>query len=87
MERNKHFGLAAAVFALALTLPLVARAKVIYVDDDANGLNNGTSWFNAYRFLYDAMADAKAKTVTQNPAWAEAHPTERLFLSMFRSLR
>ncbi len=34
-------------------------AKVIYVDDDANGLNNGTSWGNAYQFLQDALADAK----------------------------
>ncbi len=36
-----------------------AQAKVIYVDDDANGLNDGSSWVNAYRFLRDALADAK----------------------------
>jgi hypothetical protein len=44
--------------ALAASLP-TASGKTIYVDDDANGLNNGTSWGNAYRFLQDALADAK----------------------------
>ncbi|MCX5638404.1 MAG: hypothetical protein NTX52_12040, partial [Planctomycetota bacterium] len=34
--------------------------KIIYVDDDANGLNNGTSWQNAYKFLQDALADANS---------------------------
>ncbi len=42
-----------AVFALT-------EGKTIYVDDDANGLNNGTSWQNAYKFLQDALADANA---------------------------
>ena len=34
--------------------------KTIYVDDDANGLNNGSSWVNAYKFLQDALADANS---------------------------
>jgi hypothetical protein len=34
--------------------------KIIYVDDDANGLNNGTSWTNAYKFLQGALADANS---------------------------
>ena len=33
---------------------------IIYVDDDANGLNNGSSWENAYNYLQDALADARS---------------------------
>jgi predicted outer membrane repeat protein len=38
----------------------VATGKIIYVDDDANGLNDGASWENAYKFLQDALADANS---------------------------
>jgi hypothetical protein len=33
--------------------------RIIYVDDDANGLNDGSSWQNAYKFLQDALMMAK----------------------------
>jgi hypothetical protein len=33
--------------------------RIIYVDDDAVGTNDGSSWQNAYTFLQDALADAE----------------------------
>ena len=33
--------------------------RIIYVDDDANGLNDGSSWQNAYKFLQDALMMAR----------------------------
>ncbi len=33
-------------------------AKIIYVDDDAAGVNDGSSWENAYIYLQDALVDA-----------------------------
>jgi hypothetical protein len=52
---NKIFQLL-SFFALAVT----AQAKIIYVDVNATGLDNGTSWTNAYANLQDAIADADA---------------------------
>jgi len=43
---------------VALSLLLAAAtcpAKTIYVDDDANGLSNGTNWADAYMYLQDAL--------------------------------
>ena len=37
-----------------------AYGKIIYVDDDSIGANDGTSWENAYNFLQDALADANS---------------------------
>ena len=33
--------------------------RIIFVDDDANGLNDGSSWQNAYKFLQDALMMAR----------------------------
>ena len=43
---------------LFVTLASAANEKIIYVDDDAVGKNDGTSWQNAFRFLQDALANA-----------------------------
>ena len=50
---------AACVVGVLVLAVVPVGAKTIYVDDDANGLNNGTSWSNAYRFLLDALTEAK----------------------------
>jgi len=45
---------------LLASLCTAAAGKTIYVDDDAAGLNNGSSWENAYVYLQDALADANS---------------------------
>jgi hypothetical protein len=34
--------------------------RIIYVDDDAAGANDGSSWFDAYKYLQDALMMASA---------------------------
>jgi hypothetical protein len=41
-------------------VPSPLAAQIIYVDDDANGANNGTSWADAYNHLQDALAEANS---------------------------
>jgi len=58
MERSRQSATTAIICIATLILCTPAPAKIIYVDDDANGLNNGASWQDAYRHLQDALADA-----------------------------
>jgi len=45
---------------LLFVLISVATGKIIYVDVDAKGVNDGTSWADAYKYLQDALADANS---------------------------
>jgi len=51
--------LATTIFLLAIGCTSLA-GEVIYVDDDANGANDGTSWTDAYMYLQDALIDANS---------------------------
>ncbi|MHC4440374.1 MAG: right-handed parallel beta-helix repeat-containing protein, partial [Planctomycetota bacterium] len=58
-----------------------AYSKVIYVDDDAVGLNDGSSWNNAYTFLQDALIDANdlEKPVEIRVAQGTYKPNQGIF--------
>jgi hypothetical protein len=60
MERNKQFTAAATVCAVLLGIYSPGFGKIIYVDDDAPAPGDGSSWRTAYKYLQDALADAKA---------------------------
>ena len=45
-------------FPLGLALDVPKPPKIIYVDVDANGLNNGSSWADAFYYIQDALAVA-----------------------------
>ncbi len=57
-ERNPAVLAIVLAFGMPAFLTASAGAAVIYVDDDAHGLKNGSSWADAYNYLQDALADA-----------------------------
>ncbi|MCP4260916.1 MAG: hypothetical protein GY774_25910 [Planctomycetes bacterium] len=49
-----------SVFLVMLCVTKPADGGIIYVDADAGGVNNGSSWADAYNFLQDALIVAEA---------------------------
>ncbi|MHC4543296.1 MAG: choice-of-anchor Q domain-containing protein [Planctomycetota bacterium] len=50
--------LALLVFVLVVGAPVAAGGQIIYVDADADGANNGSSWSDAFNYLQDALTAA-----------------------------
>ena len=60
METRGKLGIVATVCVLVACLSPSATAKVIYVDDDATGANDGAFWVNAFVHLQSALAVAQS---------------------------
>ncbi len=58
--RRTHLIICLAAWFLLLSLVNSSEGRIIYVDDDATGSNDGSNWKNAYNYLQDALADAKS---------------------------
>ncbi|UCC96851.1 MAG: MBL fold metallo-hydrolase [Phycisphaerales bacterium] len=76
---NQTIRLTLSVLIISVFLT-AAGAKTIYVDADATGANNGTSWADAYTFLQEALADANQaeKPVEVRVAQGTYRPNEGL---------
>jgi predicted outer membrane repeat protein len=48
------------MLVILLCISTCSYARLIYVDSDAPGNNNGTSWENAYKYLQDALSESIA---------------------------
>ena len=46
------------LFVLVVGAPVAAGGQIFYVDDDAPGANDGSSWPDAFNYLQDALAAA-----------------------------
>jgi predicted outer membrane repeat protein len=65
LERNqkmqtRKWGIKVAILCLCLGVASTCPAKVIHVDVDAAGANDGSSWADAYNYLQDALMFATA---------------------------
>ena len=58
--RGCFYNIAVIYILLAVCYNCAFAGRIIYVDDDAVGANDGSSWQNAYIYLQDAFADANS---------------------------
>ena len=59
---NTDIVLIISALLVGMLAPPAAAAKIIYVDADAVGANDGSNWADAYKYLLDALADANSAT-------------------------
>ena len=69
---------------LVITCNRAFAGKTLYVDDDAAGANDGSSWMDAYMYLQDALADADSaeKPVEIRVAQGIYKPNQGINISM-----
>jgi predicted outer membrane repeat protein len=60
MSRIGNFSRALFVWAVIVALCVVASGRIIYVDDDATGADDGSSWPDAFHYLQHALQSAEA---------------------------
>jgi hypothetical protein len=80
-RKNLIIRLSIIVLSIALSTGITSAENIIYVDDDATGSNDGSSWENAYTYLQDALADANSaeKPVEIRVAQGTYKPNQGLF--------
>jgi hypothetical protein len=60
MQRRSNLNGLVIIAACLLVMECTAAGqKIVYVDGDAPGANDGTNWIDAYNFLQDALVDAE----------------------------
>ncbi|MBN2270046.1 MAG: hypothetical protein JXN61_05495, partial [Sedimentisphaerales bacterium] len=56
--QTKKWEIQVVAVCLWLVVGSACMGKVIYVDADTAGTNDGSSWADAYKYLQDALTDA-----------------------------
>ncbi|MGE5297319.1 MAG: hypothetical protein ACM3VT_21050 [Solirubrobacterales bacterium] len=59
MQNQKTLTLMAAWLLIIWSATASSTSQILYVDDDAVGADDGSSWANAFRYLQDALAIAR----------------------------
>ncbi|MHC4097473.1 MAG: hypothetical protein ACYSU3_15615 [Planctomycetota bacterium] len=60
MKNRAYLNICLAMPMFLLMFASTVAGGVIFVDADASGANNGSSWAHAYNYLQDALANASS---------------------------